>query len=183
MRLAPIPLFYLPDLDAIDLYSMLSARTTHGEYRCLECSRLLAHILFRALSGFSKTQTLFGSDPSQFTHPEVQWIAQGNYRGKSRAQIHGTGYVVQSLAAALWSFATTDNFRDAVLTAANLGDDADTTAAITGQVAGAFYGKSAIPKDWLSKLAKRELIENLADSLTAIPAQKTHPSKPHKTAP
>lgn len=80
-------------------------------------------------------------------------------------EIHGTGYVVQSLEAALWAFDSTTTFRDAILAAVNLGDDADTTAAICGQVAGAFYGEDAIPEAWMKKLAMREDIASLAELL------------------
>jgi ADP-ribosyl-[dinitrogen reductase] hydrolase len=69
--------------------------------------------------------------------------------------------------AALWCFDQTDTFEAATLKAANLGDDADTTAAICGQVAGAFYGESGIPKKWLAKLVMREEISTLADRLLA----------------
>ena len=73
--------------------------------------------------------------------------------------------MVRSLEAALWSFHSTDSFEADVLKAANLGDDADTTAAICGQLAGAFYGESGIPKKWLGRLAMRQEISTLADCL------------------
>jgi ADP-ribosyl-[dinitrogen reductase] hydrolase len=79
----------------------------------------------------------------------------------------GTGYVVDSLEAALWAFQSTDSFEAAVLAAANLGDDADTTAAICGQIAGAFYGECGIPARWLDKLAMRDFIAGLAVTLSA----------------
>jgi ADP-ribosyl-[dinitrogen reductase] hydrolase len=93
-------------------------------------------------------------------------IARGDYRSKPAGEIRGTGYVVQSLEAALWCFLQTETFEAAILKAANLGDDADTTSAICGQVAGAFYGESGIPKKWLEKLAMREEITMLADRLS-----------------
>ncbi len=73
-----------------------------------------------------------------------------------------------SLEAALWSFYTTDSFKDAILRATNLGDDADTTAAICGQIAGAYYGADAIPTIWYKRVAMREEIEELVDALTPI---------------
>ena len=76
--------------------------------------------------------------------------------------------MVEALEAALWCFWTTDTFEGAILKAANLGDDADTTAAICGQVAGAFYGESGIPRGWLEKLALREEIGELATKLEAL---------------
>jgi ADP-ribosyl-[dinitrogen reductase] hydrolase len=72
---------------------------------------------------------------------------------------------VQSLEAALWCFQRTSTFEDAVLNAANLGDDADTTAAVCGQIAGAFYGIPGIPERWLRILARQELIEDMAGRL------------------
>ena len=98
-------------------------------------------------------------------------MARGEFRAKSEREVRGSGYVVASLEAALWSFTTTTSFRDAVLRAANLGEDADTTAAICGQIAGAFYGHAGIPAAWCAKLAMRELIEETADALrSARPA-------------
>lgn len=82
--------------------------------------------------------------------------------GQPRADLEGSGYVVESLNAALWAVARSSTFRDAILLAANLGRDADTTAAIAGQIAGALYGESAIPVEWLEKLAWRERIEAAA---------------------
>ena len=92
----------------------------------------------------------------------------GDYCQKTEQEIRGTSYVVDCLEAALWSFWTTDNFADAILKAANLGDDADTTAAVCGQIAGAYYGYSAIPRSWKKRLAQRQMLEQLADRLYAV---------------
>jgi ADP-ribosyl-[dinitrogen reductase] hydrolase len=81
-------------------------------------------------------------------------------------EIQGTGYVVHSLEAALWVFHSSDSFQDAVLKAVNLGDDADTTGAVCGQLAGAYWSESGIPEKWLTKLAKREMIEQGIMQLT-----------------
>ena len=94
-------------------------------------------------------------------------IANGEYRNKAIEEIRGSGYVVESLEAALWCFVRTDTFEAAILKAANLGDDADTTAAICGQVAGAFYGESGIPKKWLDRLVMRGKMTILTDRLFA----------------
>jgi ADP-ribosyl-[dinitrogen reductase] hydrolase len=93
-------------------------------------------------------------------------VASGRpWRGKHRDEIRGTGCVVDSLNASLWAVSRTTGFRSAILLAANLGDDADTTAAVTGQLAGALYGASAIPNDWLAKLAWRDRIDTIAGQL------------------
>jgi ADP-ribosyl-[dinitrogen reductase] hydrolase len=99
---------------------------------------------------------------------EIDELACGSFKRKDPPEIQGTGYVVRSLEAALWSFHGTDSFEAAVLKAANLGDDADTTAAICGQLAGAHYGESGIPKKWLGRLATREEIFALADRLFEV---------------
>ena len=73
--------------------------------------------------------------------------------------------MVRSLEAALWAFDEGDSFEEGCLLAVNLGDDADTTAAVYGQLAGAFYGEEEIPERWLSKLAHRGVVEDLAEKL------------------
>lgn len=167
MRLAPVPMFYFPDRDRILHFSGESSRTTHGATECIEASRLLGEILFRALSGSSKTEILLNHDLERIVSPSIQAIAAGTYQNKAMPEIRGTGYVVDSLEAALWCFWTTERYQDAICLASNLGDDADTTAAICGQVAGAFYGECGIPSHWLEQLTLREEITTLADRLYA----------------
>ncbi len=87
---------------------------------------------------------------------------------RSPPEIKGTGHVVRSLEAALWAFYHGDSFREGCLLAVNLGDDADTTGAVYGQLAGAFYGELGIPQTWRSKLAHRELIESFAGQLLSL---------------
>ena len=77
------------------------------------------------------------------------------------AKIRSTGYVVDSLEAAIWSLIQTDSFREALLTAVNLGDDADTIGAIAGGLAALYYGYESIPEEWLSVIKRREWIEDL----------------------
>jgi ADP-ribosyl-[dinitrogen reductase] hydrolase len=140
--------------------------TTHGAEECVLSCQLLADIICRALAGKDKETTLFSSNDRNSSYPEsLHNLATGAYRDKSLEQIRGSGYVIESLEAALWSFYTTDNFKDAILQAANLGDDADTTAAICGQVAGAFYGIDNIPVSWLKSLAMKELIDEISVQL------------------
>jgi ADP-ribosyl-[dinitrogen reductase] hydrolase len=167
MRLAPIPMFYYPDLDTIEQYSAESSSTTHGAVECIDACRLFGRIIGRALQGKSKDDVLF-SDRQSFSATErILMIAQGSYQNKTAAEIRGSGYVVESLEAALWCFAHTETYSDAILKAANLGDDADTTAAVCGQVAGAFYGENGIPDSWLERLSHRTLIAQLANDFYA----------------
>ncbi|HPA08903.1 MAG TPA: ADP-ribosylglycohydrolase family protein [Methanoregulaceae archaeon] len=168
MRLAPVPLFFFPDRDVMIFYAGESSRTTHGAKECIDACRLFASILFNALSGMDKERVFFDHDETIVESPAVREILKGSYKGKAEDQIKGTGYVVKSLEAALWCFYTTNTFKEAVLKAANIGDDADTTAAICGQVAGAHFGGDGIPDSWLKKMAMGKDIELLARKLCMI---------------
>ena len=95
-------------------------------------------------------------------------IADGSFLTAEPPTIRGTGHVVRSLDAELWAFHRGDSFREGALLAVNLGDDADTTGAIYGQLAGAFYGESGIPVSWSQLLAKRQRIVELADRLVTL---------------
>lgn len=165
MRLAPVAMHFFPDLDAVERFAGDSSRTTHGAMECIEACRLFARIICRALLGRSKDEVLSADADSLLSGERILAIARGSYRTKSEEAIRGSGYVVESLEAALWAFARTDNFEHAILMAANLGDDADTTAAVCGQVAGAYYGEVEIPQRWLERLAMRTEITKLADQL------------------
>lgn len=165
MRLAPIPMYFFPDLDAVERFAGDSSRTTHGAKECIDACRLFARIIYRALLGRPKNEVILGDAESFVSVERIALIARGTYLEKSEAEIRGSGYVVESLEAALWAFARTNSFEDAILMAANLGDDADTTAAVCGQVAGAYYGEPGIPSRWLECLALRMEITILADRL------------------
>jgi ADP-ribosyl-[dinitrogen reductase] hydrolase len=167
MRLAPVVLYFSrgPRQEVLK-YAELSSRTTHGARECLDACRLFAELLLRALDGAPREAILFGHEPGLVSSPKIAAIARGDYREKSEAEIRGTGYVVQSLEAALWCFLNTDSFEAAILRAANLGDDADTTAAICGQIAGAYYGESGTPAHWLERLVMADEIREMAVRLT-----------------
>jgi ADP-ribosyl-[dinitrogen reductase] hydrolase len=165
MRLAPVPMFFHADRAAAIEHSALSARTTHGATECVEAARLFGAVLHQALSGADKEAVLLGHGVEDLTSPAVGAIARGDYRARRAADIRGSGYVVESLEAALWCFWHTSSFEAAILRAANLGDDADTTAAVCGQVAGAFFGEAGIPPRWLERLVMRGFIAGLADRL------------------
>ena len=164
MRLAPIALFFHPNKNDVIHFSGESSRTTHAAPEAIACCKLLGLTISKALSGCLKEQVLEMLDQS-FNEPKVAEIAAGIYKDKKRSEVFGSGYSVASLEAALWCFHTTSDFESAVLTAANLGDDADTTAAIVGQIAGAFYGASSIPKSWKDKLCMGSEISGFAKSL------------------
>lgn len=174
MRLAPVPMFFYPDREQALEMSAESSRTTHAAAECLESCRLFAGILCQALSGASKEAILLEHGVEDLECEKVQELAQARYRDKSETDVDGSGYVIKSLEAALWCFWHTDNFRDAVVSATNLGNDADTTAAVCGQVAGAFYGESGIPAHWIELCAMSTDIRELADQLQAHPSVDTN---------
>lgn len=165
MRLAPVSIRYLdtPEL-ALDM-CVAQSRTTHQAPECLMACRLLGEVLIRALQGKSKVEVMAPSQQALRLSPGLKSVASGGYKTKTRNQIRGSGYVVKSLEAAFYCFWNTDNFRECILMAANFGQDADTTAAIAGQIGGAYYGESGIPKEWLEKLAMVEEIGELAEQL------------------
>jgi ADP-ribosyl-[dinitrogen reductase] hydrolase len=165
MRLAPVPMFYHPDRARIWHYSGESSRMTHGAPECIEACRLFADMLARAFDGVAKADILFAHDAADIASAALRAIARGAYRDKTADDVSGSGYVVDCLEAALWCFVTTDSFSAAILHAANLGQDADTTAAVCGQIAGAYYGESGIPAHWLKQLTMQEETAGLADRL------------------
>ncbi len=170
MRLAPVVLYAHPDAMAARQLASESSKTTHRSEECLDACRLLSDLLCRALAGRSRKETLLGDDPANYSMTKVKDMARGTWQHKTHDQILGSGYVIKSLEAALWCCWQTDNFRDAVLLAANLGDDADTTAAVVGQIAGALYGDAGIPPEWLAKLVMREEIAKMAEQLLVLSA-------------
>lgn len=164
MRLAPLVVAYHDDYKKLNEYAGNSAATTHGSPLCVESTVLFAIILADLINGGEKTPVVDYMKYNIYSTPVID-IAEGSYMGKSIDEIKGSGYVIESLEAALWCFHKTDNFRDAILTAVNLGDDADTTAAITGQLAGAYYGMTGIPKNWLYRTYDWENILQISMNL------------------
>jgi len=175
MRLAPVPLFYAHNpCEAIEK-SAESSRTTHRAQAAVDACRYLGALIVGALHGHSKEELLspyYSPVPDYWKqYPliiEIDEIAAGSFKHRNPPEIRGTGYVVQSLEAALWAFYHSNSFREGCLLAVNLGDDADTTGAVYGQLAGAFYGEQGIPQAWRSCLAQRHLIESLADQLLEL---------------
>ncbi len=164
MRLAPVVMRYGNQHTTLLDFAEKSSATTHAAPEAMECCQLLAKVIASALQGSWKEDLLDGAEDG-LTQSRVIELARGNWRFKQRDQIRSNGYCVDSLEAAFWCAYNTLTFQDAVLMAANLGDDADTTAAIAGQIAGALWGINGIPPHWREKLHKRELIEDMAEKL------------------
>ena len=165
MRLAPVALRHSSDRERLADVTLRQSRTTHGAAEAVSSCLAFAYILADAIEGRARDEVLAPREMKLAT--KVAQVIGGAWRGKQRRDISSSGYVVDSLEAALWCVARTASFADAVILAANLGDDADTVAAITGQLAGALYGASAIPAQWMAKLAWRERLEAAARALLA----------------
>jgi ADP-ribosylglycohydrolase len=174
MRLAPVPLAFRANFGLAIHNAGESSRTTHGAPSAVDACRYFAGLLLGVLGGRSKEEILgaffcLGTDPNYWQRhalsPEIADIANGSFKQKGPPEIIGSGFVVRSLEAALWAFHRSDSFREGALRAVNLGNDADTTGAIYGQLAGAYYGVNAIPQDWIERLALRELISEKATAL------------------
>ncbi len=169
MRLAPVPIFFRDIVQAIR-QSGESSRTTHQARACIDACRYLGGVLRGLIDGMPKGLLCSGHyQPGEMRkehlHPEIFKVIAGSFREKQPPAIRGSGYVVDSLEAALWAFFRSDNFEQGALLAVNLGDDADTTGAVYGQIAGACYGLSGIPSRWLEKLHHREMILDFAKCL------------------
>ena len=144
MRLAPVAIYYAAERTQAEEIARQQSATTHAAPQCLAACAEFCGLLIDAFEG---TATIVSHHTDE--------------------TVSSSGYVVDTLEAAIWSVATTDSFENALIRAVNLGDDADTVGAVTGQLAGAVYGFEAIPDRWLQALVWRDKIEATADSLIA----------------
>ena len=175
MRLAPVALFFAATPEEAIERAADSSRTTHGAPEAVDACRYLAALLVGAVRGVAKEELLaprYTPVPGLWDHAplseRIDAIASGSFRRRDPPAIRGTGYVVDSLEAALWAFDRSESFRDGALRAVNLGDDADTTGAVYGQLAGAYHGAAAIPEAWRQRLALRSQIESFAERLCSL---------------
>ena len=168
MRLAPVPIRWHGDVAAATTAAGESSRTTHPARRPVDACRALGAMTAALIAG-ADPETVFDPGFWQFgpLHPAVEAVVRGSWRTKHPPEIRGSGYCVDALEAALWAVVGAESLSDALLRAANLGDDADTTAAIAGQLAGARFGAAAVPPAWQVRLTGWERIVSLAGALTA----------------
>lgn len=178
MRLAPVPIrdaqMYPDRLLELIQHLTASSLPTHASPACLSACAYLGLVLAALIQGHDRDEVL---DPNWRMLRELRElhrfqrdiadVAEGSFRRKAPPEIVGSGYVVKSLEAALWAFHDARDYRQAVLRAVNLGDDADTTGAVCGQLAGAYWGESGIPQEWRDGLARPEMIEKALAGLLA----------------
>ena len=145
MRLAPVVIRWHEDEGTAMRLARLQSSATHNNTECVKYAGILASTLFHNIHGMVARTP----GPS----------------GVPREQVKSTGYVLDTFDASMWAVANTQSFKDALILAVNLGDDADTVGAVTGQIAGSLYGLSGIPSEWLAKLVWKDKIISLADQL------------------
>lgn len=163
MRLAPVAIRHHRNRRRMRDIAARQSRTTHAAAEAVDACVAHAELLADAIEGRPRSEVLRPRDEA--FAGGIAPILAGSWRGKPRAKVRASGYVAHSLEAALWAVGRSGDFRASVLAAANLCEDADTTAAIAGQLAGALYGAAAIPEAWRDKLAWEGRIRDLAASL------------------
>lgn len=168
MRIIPFSLlgYVLPNMRKT--LSENGSALTHAHMRskiaCVIYSEILAKLIEKpskesVISGIEEALSLYSDEPEAKFYENLAKVGE-----RDRDTIKSTGYVVDTLEAALWCLFNTDSYKDCVLAAVNLGDDTDTVAAIAGGLAGALYGLDNIPKKWLNTLKKRVYIESLCNA-------------------
>jgi ADP-ribosyl-[dinitrogen reductase] hydrolase len=183
MRLAGVPIRWHLDVAEAAERSGESSRTTHPASRPVDACRVLGAMTAALIQG-TNADEVFAPKFWRYgaLDPAVEAVARGSWRSKQPPEIRGSGYSVDALEAALWAVGGAADFRDAVLRAANLGDDADTTAAIAGQLAGTRWGSSGIPRAWREKITAGERITAIAsrlfDAATGTPTNTPWPHDP-----
>lgn len=175
MRILPVILFSRgPFLWKSDILNV--AGLTHGhcisQYACL----IYKEVVNQLLNGAGRAGAIIiGVKPYQRNirnNPTLEGFRYLSRIGElRRKEIRSTGYVVDTLEAALWCFVNSSTYEDCVLTAVNLGDDTDTIAAIAGSLAGIYYGcggETGIPDRWIQQIARREWIEQLCNDFEKL---------------
>lgn len=150
MRLAPAAVRHWPRPAEAERVAELQSVVTHATPVAVAGCALLAQVLCGLIAGGGRAALL--PRQNRGWPPRIRAIAAGRWRGLPEARISSSGYVVDTLEAALWAVEGAEGFEDAVLRAVNLGEDADSVGAVAGQIAGALWGESGIPPRWLQRL-------------------------------
>ena len=162
MRLAAVPCMHWQNVEKARSIAIAQSQCTHHSPLSDGCCDLMTFILCQLISGKIWEQILPYPNKNNWLE-EVSLLSSCDWRDKSEEEVQSTGYVIHTLEAALWCVDTTNSFQDAVLRAVNLGEDADTVGAVTGQIAGARYGIESIPDEWLSELVDQPRIKTIAE--------------------
>ncbi|WEW54880.1 hypothetical protein PRK78_000307 [Emydomyces testavorans] len=173
MRVSPVGLVHFYNIDLALSVAARSSRVTHPYPVCAECCMLYTKLIVRAMNGGTKEALAQEFASSAFIDEKVKerfcgYAGINNWKAKDESEISSSGYVISTLEAALWSFFTTNLFRDGALKVVNLGDDADTVGAVYGGLAGAFYGFDCIPSEWVDGLQRKDLVEQISSGVIAL---------------
>ena len=197
MRLAPIPLLYHHDPFHAMNEAANSSKTTHASPLCLDSCRVYAALIVGALQGATKEELLnsdalyvpaglpndyWTMDSTAPLEPAVIPVMAGSYKRRNPPEIKASGFVIETMEAALWAFFHTNSFEEGALIAVNLGDDADTVGAVYGMLAGAYYGLNAIPTEWRENCSFQGLAQTIADEIL-IQSQQLTATAETKAAP
>ena len=176
MRILPLS-FYLEKMKKEEQFEITHkvSRITHGHLRSQMACGIYIQIAINLLKedppeiAYKKAKEIsldyYSREPYVYELKHFDRILKSDIRKLPLNSIKSTGYVIDTLEASLWSFLNSKAFKDAVLTAINLGGDTDTIGAVTGGLAGIYYGYNAIPKDWVKKIARIDEIIELSERL------------------
>lgn len=178
MRILPLS-FYLKDEENIEkIYQTVKevSSITHGHFRSVFACFIYVIFAIELIKGKNKTEAysqtqkivLECAEFQGFNPKEIQLferVLKNDISKYSENEISSSGYVLHTLEASIWCFLNSESYAEAVLKAVNLGEDTDTTGAITGGIAGIYYGFENIPEEWVSELVKRDDIEKLCIKL------------------
>lgn len=178
MRILPLA-FYLKNEDDMEkLYLTVKevSTITHGHFRSVFACFVYVIFAIQLIKGKSKFEAYYHmqkvaleyAEKQLFSLDEIelfQRVLKNDISKYSEDEIRGSGYVLHSLEASLWCLLNSESYSEAVLKAVNLGEDTDTTGAITGGLAGIYYGFENIPQEWVEELVRKEDIEMLCEKL------------------
>lgn len=165
MRLAPVAMYFFNNFNKTVHYAGKSSLATHNNPMAVDSCKYLGAIIYKALEGKGKEKLLDSTYQELDLDDRVLKRVSGDYKEKSKEDIVSDAFVLNTLEASLWSFYNSSNFASAMDLSINLGGDTDTIAAVTGQIAGAYYGADSIPEKWVNKLTKKELIMSMIRGL------------------
>lgn len=177
MRILPL-LVYTKDKQLLERYQITKqvSSITHGHIRSVIACFYYLEFARQIINGIDKfeiyknlqTEVTKHLNSLSISADEIKWfdrLLKGKIYALTSKEIFSSGYVLHTLEASIWCLLATDNYKAATLKAVNLGEDTDTTGAVTGGLAGLLYGYNTIPKSWLQQIARRDDIEDLAERL------------------
>ena len=173
MRLVPIPIAFYDDFEDAVKFGGLSSLTTHAAVEAVDACRYFSGLLWGALHGVPKEELLDGLyspiegfwESNTLSPSILNIVINADYKRKTASDISASGYVIHTLEAVLWAFWNSSSFEEGALLSVNLGEDADTTGAVFGQLAGAFYGERVIPFKWIKKVKTNHIFYLKAQEL------------------